>query len=49
MDLQNFHDIFAIGIVEIPLHTTKDEYGQNELNFLLVKATSNGIPLLTPA
>ena len=42
VDLQNFHVTFAIGIVETQLHTTTDEYGQNELNILLGKATSDG-------
>ena len=42
MDLGNFHVTFAIGIVETQLHTTIDEYGQNEQNILLGTATSKG-------
>ena len=36
-----FLGTFVIGIVEALLHTTTDEYGQNEPSFLLGKATPN--------
>ena len=42
VEFRNFHVTFAIGIVETHLHTTIDEYGQNELNILLGTATSIG-------
>ena len=42
VELQNFHVAFAIRIVETHLHTTIDEYVQNELNILFGTATSNG-------
>ena len=46
--LENFHATFATGIVETQLHTTIEEYVQNELNILLGKANIKWDPLTDP-